>query len=113
MEKEKVVYINSYLNDITMGINIEKWCTINRLHNEPIVNTIEKYKNHVSIIKIKSSFETAELIDFDFVSINNISKFINPWDITKKTSGAVSTKIMKLANKQICKGLANCFKITK
>ena len=88
-----------------MGINIEKWCTINRLHNEPIVNTIEKYKNHVSIIKIKLSF--------DFVSINNISKFINPWDITKKTSGAVSTKIMKLANKQICKGLANCFKITK
>ena len=29
-------------------------------------------------------------------------------DPTKKTSGAISIKIVKLANKKICKDLANC-----
>ena len=34
--------------------------------------------------------------------------WINSLDPTKKTSGAITTKIAKLANKQICKNLANC-----
>ena len=67
-----------------------------------------KYENHSSIIKIKSSVETTQLFDFNFVSSDDISKIINSMDPTKKTSGAIPTKIVKLANKQICKDLANC-----
>ena len=72
------------------------------------MNAIRKYENHPSIIKIKSSVETTQLFDFNFVSSDDISKIINSLDPTKKTSGAIPTKIVKLANKQICKDLANC-----
>ena len=39
---------------------------------------------------------------------HDISKIINSQDPTKKTSGVIPTKIVKLANKQICKDLENC-----
>ena len=39
---------------------------------------------------------------------HDISKIINSLDPTKKTSGVIPTKIVKLANKQICKDLENC-----
>ena len=60
-------------------------------NNEPRVQVFEK-----------------QLFDFNFVSSDDISKIINSLDPTKKTSGAIPTKIVKLANKQICKHLANC-----
>ena len=78
------------------------------MSDDPLVNAIRKYENHPSIIKIKSSVETTQLLDFNFVSSYDISKIINLLDPTKKTSGAIPTKIVKLANKQICKDLANC-----
>ena len=39
---------------------------------------------------------------------HDISKIINSQDPTKKTSGVIPTKIVKLANKQIFKDLENC-----
>ena len=76
--------------------------------DDPLENAIRKYKNHPSIIKIKSSVATTQLFDFNFVSSDGISKIINLLDPTKKTSGAIPAKIVKLATKQICKDLANC-----
>ena len=75
--------------------------------DDPLVNPIRKYENHPSIIKIRSSVETTQLFDFNFVSGDDISKIINLLDPTKKTGGAIPTKIVKLANKQICKDQAN------
>ena len=59
-------------------------------------------------MKIKSSIETTQLFDFNFVSSDDISKIINSMDSTKKTSGAIPIKIVKLVNKKIFKDLANC-----
>ena len=78
------------------------------MSGDPLVNAIQKYENHPSIIKIKSSVETTQLFDFNFVSSDDISKITNSLDPTKKTIGAIPTKIVKLANKQICTDLANC-----
>ena len=111
MEKGKVVskneeiatHFNNYFNDIDEGLNIKKWCISDKLSNDPLVNAIRKCENHPSIIKIKSSIETTQLFDFNFVSSDDISKIINLMDSTKKTSGAIPIKIVKLANKQICK----------
>ena len=50
-------------------------------------------------MKIKSSIETTQLFDFNFVSSDGISKIINSMDSTKKTSGGIPIKIVKLANK--------------
>ena len=108
-KNEKIAtHFNNYFNDITEGLNIKKWSISDKLSDDPLVNAIRKYENHPSIIKIKSSVETTQLFDFNFVSSDDISKIINSMDSTKKTSGAIPIKIVKLANKKICKDLANC-----
>ena len=104
--EEIETHFNNYFSDITKGLNIKGWCISDRLSE--LVNAIRKYENHPSIIEIKSSGETTQLFDFNFVSSDDISKIINSLDPTKKASGAIPTKIVKLANKQICKDLANC-----
>ena len=48
------------------------------------------------------------LFDFDFVCYDDIYIVITSLDSTKKTSGVIPTKILKLSNKEICKDLANC-----
>ena len=59
------------------------------------------------MIKIKSFVERTQLFDSNFVNSDGISKIINLLDPSKKTNGAIPTKIVKLAKKQICKGLKN------
>ena len=116
VEKGKVVskneeiatHFNNYFNDITEGLNIKKWSISDKLSDDPLVNAIRKYENHPSIIKIKSSVETTQLFDFNFVSSDDISKIINSMDSTKKTNGAIPIKIVKLENKKVRKDLANC-----
>ena len=60
------------------------------------------------LLKIKSVFTSIRLSDFNFVSSDDISKIITSLDSTKKTSGVILTKIVKVTNKEICKDLANC-----
>ena len=78
------------------------------MSHDPLVNAIRKYENHPSIIKIKSSVETTQLFNFNFVNSDGVSKIINSLDPTKKSSGDIPTKTIKVANKQVCKDLANC-----
>ena len=73
-----------------------------------LVNAIRKYEIHPCILKIKSVFMSIRLFDFNFVSNDDISKIITSLDSTKKTNGVIPTKIVKLANKEVCKDLANC-----
>ena len=63
---------------------------------------------HPSILKIKSVFKSIRLFGFNFVSSDDISKILISLDSTKKTSCVIPTKLVKLANKEICKDLANC-----
>ena len=69
---------------MTKGLNIKK-------SNDPLVNVIRKYKNHPSIIKIKSSVERTQLFDFSFVNSDDICKILNSLDLAKTTSGAIPT----------------------
>ena len=78
------------------------------MSDDVLLNAIRKYENHSSRVKIKSSVETTQLCDLNFVNSDDISKIKNSLDPTKTTSGAIPNKIVKLANKQICKDLANC-----
>ena len=86
-------------------LNMKKWWISDKLSDDSIVNGIRKYENHSSISNIKSSVEI--IFDFNFVNSDDISKIINLLDSTQRTSGAIPTKIVKLANKQICKDLAD------
>ena len=105
--EETATHFNNYFYDITKGLNIKKWCISNKLSDEPLAHAIRKHENHPSIIKIKSSVQKAQFSDFNFVNRDYISKIINLLDPTKKTSGAIPTKTVKLVNKQICTDLPN------
>ena len=63
---------------------------------------------HPSVLKIKSVFKSMMLFNFNFVSGDDISKVITSLDSTKKTSGVIFTKIVKLSSKEICKDLTEC-----
>ena len=79
--------------------------------DDPTVSDIQKYENHPSITKSKSSVETIQLFDLNFVSSDDISKIINLLNPNERTSGAIPAKIVKLANKKICKDLKNCINL--
>ena len=107
-KNEEIAYLfNTYFNDITKGLNIERWLTSNLPCKDPLVNAIRKYKMHPSILQIKSVFKSIRFFDFNFVSSDDISKIITSLDLTKKT-GVIPTTIVQIANKEICKDLANC-----
>ena len=108
-KNEEIAYLfNTYFNDISKGLNIERGSISNLPCKDPLVNAIRKYEIHPSILKIKSVFKAIRPFDYSFVSSDDISKIITSLDSTKKTSGVILTKIVKFANKEICKDLANC-----
>ena len=82
---EIATHFNNYFNDITKGLNIKKWCISDKLSDDPLVNAIREYENRPSKVKIKSSVETTQLLDFNFVNCDGISKIISSMDPTKKT----------------------------
>ena len=77
-----------------MGLNIKNWCVWNRWHDDPLANAQLKSFNYVI---------------FEFVNSDVKHENINSLDPTKKTRGAIPTKLVKLAINQICKDLGNCF----
>ena len=97
--EEIATHFNNYLNNITKGLSIKKWCISDKLSDDPFVNAIRKCENDPSIIKIKSFVEATQLFGFNSVSSDHISKIINSMDSSKQTNGAIRIKIVKLANK--------------
>ena len=81
VEKGEVVSKNekiaTHFNNYFKGLNIKKWRISDKLSHDPLVNAIRKYENHPSIIKIKSSVETTQLFDFNFVSSDDIPILFN------------------------------------
>ena len=58
MKKGELISKSNYFNDLTKELNIKKWCISDKLSDDPLVNAIQKYENHPSIIENKSSVET-------------------------------------------------------
>ena len=84
-KNEEIAYLfNTYLSDITKGLNIERWLTSTLPCKDPLVNAIRKYEMHTSILNIKSVFQSIRLFNFNFVSSDDISKPITSLDSTNK-----------------------------
>ena len=64
--EEKEYLFDTYFNDITKGLNIEKWAISNLPCKDPLVNAIRKDEMHPIILKIKSVFKSIRLFDFHF-----------------------------------------------
>ena len=84
-KNEEIAYLfNTYFNNITKGLNIERWPSSNLACKDPLVNAFKKYEMHPSILKIKSVFKSIRLFDFHFGSNDDISKIIASLNSTKK-----------------------------
>ena len=93
-KNEEIAYLfNTYFNDITKGLNIERWLTSNLPCKDPLVNATRKYEMHPSILKIKSVFKSIKLFNFNFVSSDDI--IITSLDSTKKDLANFINKSIK------------------
>ena len=92
--KEIAYLFNTYFNDTTKGLTIERCLTSNLPCKDPQVNAIRKHEMHLSILKTKSLFKSMRLFDFNFVSSGDISKIITSLDSTKKVVVLFQQKLL-------------------
>ena len=98
---------NNYFCNITSKRAIKNWDKLGR-SEDPILNAIEKYSEHSSIIKIKSIFQTGDTFAFENISSKNVLNTILQMDKSKKTGDNIPIKILQLAATNICDILISC-----
>ena len=78
-----------------MTIKID--CTIlSDLSDDPVLNAIENFSNHASVLKIKEARDSSDCFSFKLVSIEDICKEILALDASKATQREdIPTKIIK------------------
>ena len=97
-----VSLFNSYFNSITQGLNIQIWDFVPPTYPlDPVQTAVFKYKNHPSILKIKSKSSVQDLFSFKPVTEGEVQKLIMQLDNKKKTSGNIPTNLLK-ASSSIC-----------
>ena len=63
---------------------------------DPVLNTIKKYKNHPSILRIKSCFKHPKVFSFKYFNVEDVRREINNFNSKKSTSkGDIPVKILK------------------
>lgn len=102
---------NEYFNGITNVLNLFKWnpSYCSDIEN-PVLRAIDKFKGHPSIIKIKSELRSSLSPRFHFEEVSTITvqKLIMSLDDSKKTSGSISTKSLKLAVNVVSSPIKDC-----
>ena len=72
----------------------------------------EKYKNHPSIVAIKSKVQIEKKFEFSNVNLLNVMIKIEALDNIKSNSGNIPTKIIQEAKEVICPYLTDCINAT-
>jgi len=103
---------NSYFNDITKDLKLKQWSQnlppcIDVV--DPILYSMAKYREHPSIIKIKSLFEHLPIFSFSEINTESVHKIIMSLEIKKSTSGKISPRMLKLSSEICSFPLASCF----
>ena len=89
---------NKYFSCITESLDIYRWNDLYVTSTEnKVLRCINKYASHPSILKIKSFFKSNSGFSFSHVETLEVRKLISDLDCSKKTSGDIPTKIIKLA----------------
>ena len=64
-------------------------------HTDIVLNYLEKFKKHPSLLKIKEVVNADKTFNFDFININNITEIINNLDISKSNPiNSIPSKII-------------------
>ena len=94
-EQNKIAGIfRSYFDGIVDDLSIKR-CEISKEHNDPILNVIETFEKHPSILKIKE-LNSGCRFSFENVSFEDVKKVTRELDITKASQILdIPTKIIK------------------
>ena len=100
---------NKYFSCITESLDIYRWNDLYVTSTEnKVLRCINKYASHPSILKIKSFFKSNSGFSFSHVETLEVRKLISDLDCSKKTSGDIPTKIIKLAIDNCYIALTDC-----
>ena len=107
--KEIATLFNSYYHNITTSLNLYSWePDYNYLDDDPIKTAVKKFDSHPSISKIKSNFDSGTKFHFKHTNKTEVMKVIMKMDDKKKTSGTISSKLLK-SNIEICsQSISDC-----
>ena len=109
-DRDVATTFNEYFNRITETLDIPAWgSTFVPKTDDPVRNAIAKYSNHPSICKIKGDFPCDEGFELQQVTLEEVSKEILSLESSKKVSGNIPVKILKLGVAQTAPILTKCF----
>ena len=104
---------NQYFCNITASLPIKQWTDKSTMLGKfDIVSiAIEKFKDHPSVVNIKSLQSQNDDVTFEFchTSSKEISDTILKLDTSKSTSGNIPTKILKDVAHEVAESLSSCF----
>ena len=106
---EIATIFNNYFNRITDNLNIPIWYHDNLPYDDSMVSIINKFKSHPSILNIKTKLRNSTTFNFTHVSENEVKCVINSLNGSKKVSGSIPVKILKLAVHVCTPILTTCF----
>ena len=77
---------------------------------DPVLKAIKKYKNHPSILRIKSSFKHPKVFSFKYFNVEDVKRETNNLNSKKATpKGDILVKILKWNFDIIAPALAECY----
>ena len=96
-EEEIATLLNNHFNCVTKHLNLFTWNIDYKVcsYKHPVINAIDKFKDHPSIIKIRETVCCMQPFKFRPISTNEVFKMILNLDCKKKTSGPIPNKILK------------------
>ena len=98
-DKDISQYFNEYFANITDTLNIPKFPDPPvKITGDPVLDAIQKYASHPSVLKIKAMALNNGRFEFSSVDPTLVFSEISKMDPSKKTSGAIPTDKLKLAS---------------
>ena len=77
---------------------------------DPVLKAIKKYKNHPSILRIKSSFKHPKVFSFKYFNVEDVKRETNNLNSKKATpKGDIPVKILKWNSDIIAPALTECY----
>ena len=104
---------NEFFSNVVKELEVEKddnLLTDATEETDPVLKAIKKYKNHPSILRIKSSFKHPKVFSFKYFNVEDVKREINNLKSNKATpKGDTPVKILKWNSDIITPALIECY----
>ena len=107
----KLSEISKTFNNYFVNI-IDKLCIYNwvedAMNYSKLTERINNFNNHPSIQWIMYKYKKSFNLKIEFVSTNQVPKYINEIDCNKNSSGDIPAKLIKIAKDEVIAPITNC-----